>query len=588
MQENSPGESSGQPHSQPHGKPPNDGCPQNPTQRLESRQESLQTHEQKSVVLHALTMALGTMTSRTLGLVRESAFAALFDKNITDAFGVAFRLPNLFRRLLGEGSLSVSFIPVFVEAHLGDLEHCAQKHSDPNHQEKQQYRSKNLVNSFYTILLIFLASLTTLGIVFAEPVLRAWLNSNFLEDAERFALTLRMTQIMFGFIFFVSTYAYFMGILNALGSYGLAAVAPTLWNVAMIVATLIPVHWFSSPGDGLAFGVLIGGALQMGVLIPRLIKMGFMPKLSLSLFTDDVLKVLRNMVPGLVGMGLLQFTTLVNLNFLSRLAEGSISYVNYVDRLIELPLSLISVSLGTALLPTLSAMWARGEVRKLSETAHFYLRLNLFTSIPAAFGLIALAYPIVELLFVRGRFSQADGMVTAGVLSAYAWVMIFSSSVRVLTPSYYAIKNTWYPAVVSGVCLTIHVFLAPVLMNRYGLNGLMASTVTSAALNFLLLIFAFPFLVTSFHYLSFLWQVLKFFILGGALFFTCRELYPIARDLMGASFIGKISSLAMTILVGALLYIFLAKMTKLEEFESVFGTFVGRAKNKMSRVFGRH
>lgn len=538
---------------------------------------SPQTQEQKNVVFHALAMALGTMTSRTLGLVRESAFAALFDKNITDAFGVAFRLPNLFRRLLGEGSLSVSFIPVFVEARLDDL----------NSKENQGVRARNLVNSFYTLLLIFLACLTTLGIVFAEPILRAWLNENFLADAEKFSLTLRMTQIMFGFIFFVSTYAYFMGILNALGSYGLAAVAPTFWNVAMIVATLIPTQWFHSPGDGLAFGVLIGGALQMGILIPRLSKMGFMPKLSRTLFQPDVLKVLRNMVPGLVGMGLLQFTTLVNLNFLSRLAEGSISYVNYVDRLIELPLSLISVSLGTALLPTLSAMWARGDSRKLSETSHFYLRLNLFTSIPAAFGLIALSFPIVELLFVRGRFSADDGFVTAGVLNAYAWVMIFSSSVRVLTPSYYAIKNTWYPAVVSGVCLAVHIGLAPILMEKYGLNGLMASTVTSAALNFLFLFLAFPILVTSFHYLSFLWQVVKFFALGGVLYFACREIYPPLRDIFGSSFVGKTASLVISIVSGAVIYGVLAKLSKLEEFESVFGTFVGRVKGRLSRMFAK-
>ena len=158
-------------------------------------------------------MAFGTMTSRVLGQLRESLLAAYFDKRITDAWSAAFRLPNMFRRLLGEGSLSVSFIPVFVESRLDN-----------------QYRAQNLVNSIYTFLLIVLGALTTLGVLYPEPLLNLILDTNYILDTEKYLLTLRLTKIMFGFIFFISSYAFMMGILNALGQFALPAVAPTLWN----------------------------------------------------------------------------------------------------------------------------------------------------------------------------------------------------------------------------------------------------------------------------------------------------------------------------------------------------------------------
>lgn len=527
-----------------------------------------QNHEaqdHKNVVMNALGMALGTMTSRVLGLVRESAFAALFDKQITDAFAVAFRLPNLFRRLLGEGSLSVSFIPVFVESRL----------------DENPARATNLVNSFYTLLLLFLSVLTTLGIVFAQPILELWLNVEYVQDIEKFALTVRMAQIMFGFIFLMSTYAFFMGVLNALGSFALAALAPTLWNIAMVISTLLPTRWFSSPGDGLAMGVMVGGVLQTAVLIPSLRRKGYFPKLSLDFKNPDVNKVLRNMVPGLFGMGLLQFTTIVNLSFLSRLNEGSISFVNYVDRLIELPLSLISVSLGTALLPTLSGMWSRGEKERMRDTSQFYLRVNLFVCIPAALGLMALAYPIIELLFLRGRFQQADALATAQILQAYAWIMVFTSSVRVLTPSFYAIKNTTYPAVVSAICLTVHIFLAPILMEKYQLIGLLSSTTTSAALNFLLLILAYPRWIGRFDFLKLMGQVTKFFIAGFVLYFSSREVQILMRELLGSSFAAKTISLFMAISVGAGIYMLLAYVFKFEEFSTVFGTLISKIRRRL-------
>lgn len=442
-------------------------------------------------------MAFGTMTSRILGQVRESLLAYYFDKRITDAYSAAFRLPNLFRRLLGEGSLSVSFIPVFLDAHLDS-----------------QKRAQNLVNSVYSFLLIVLGCLTTLGFLYPEVILKLMLDVSYLADVEKFQLTVRLAQIMFGFLFFVSSYAFMMGILNALGQYALPAIAPTFLNISMILFTLLPDNWFHLHGDQLAWGVLIGGVLQAAILVPALIKSKYLPRLSLDFKNADFRRVLKSMGPGLLGLGLLQLTTIINLRFSSSLAEGTISFINYVDRLIELPLSLISVSLGTALLPALSQLKSKNQLAEFSQTSRRYLELNLLMTMAAAAGLYTLAHPIVQLLFGRGRFGPDEVLVTSQILQTYCWIMIFSSGVRVVTPAYYAVKNTWFPALTSCVCLVFHLVLAPQLLSSFQVHGLMMSTICSAALNLALLLSFYTHLIGPFEYFKFFKNISMYFVLA--------------------------------------------------------------------------
>jgi putative peptidoglycan lipid II flippase len=456
------------------------------------------SHKQDhSVLKNALKMAFGTMTSRVLGQVRESLMAAYFDKQITDAWNAAYRLPNLFRRLLGEGSLSVSFIPVFVDCHLESTQ-----------------KAQNLVNSVYSFLLLILGVITAIGIIFPEPILGWILDPHFVADTEKFLLTVRLAKIMFGFLFFISSYAFMMGILNALGQFALPAMAPTLWNISMILFTIAPTHWFSVNGDQLALGVLIGGALQAAILIPALVKTGYLPKFNFDIKNSDFLKFLKKMAPGILGTGLLQFTTLINLKFSSAYAEGTISYINYIDRLIELPLSLISVSIGTALLPALAGFYSKGEISKFSETTRRYLELNMLMTMAAAAGLYSLSRPIVDLLFGAGRFQSEDVAATASILKTYCWIMIFSSGVRVVTPAYYAVKNTWFPATVSCFCLLVHIILAPQLMKLFQVHGLMMSTIVSAFLNLTLLLIFYRKYIGEFDFKSFFKNILYFALLA--------------------------------------------------------------------------
>ncbi|MGZ3772615.1 MAG: murein biosynthesis integral membrane protein MurJ [Pseudobdellovibrionaceae bacterium] len=496
-------------------------------------------------------MASGTLTSRILGLLRDMALGALFDRSVTDAWTAAFRIPNFFRRLFGEGSLSVSFIPVFMEAH----------QEDPS-----GVRVKNLINGFYTLLLIVMATLCLFATVFADQVFHLLLSDVYGVAGERWELTVRMGRIMFSFIFFICTYAYYMGILNSLGSFGIPAAAPALLNISMLVFTFLPSSWFAKVGDGLAWGVFVGGALQALVLYFALRSKDYLPRVQDRIWNKDVKKVLCNMLPGLIGMGLLQFSTLINLYYASSLPEGSISYIYWADRLLELPLSLVAVSLGTALLPTLSSLAARNEFEKLRETAQESFLMNLFLAWPASLGLFFLADPIVEVLFLRGRFTAFDAQATSSVLKIYAVSLVLISCSRVIMPLYYAVKNSWFPALVSLASLVIHIFLAPVFMRNYGLLGLMISGVVVAFVNMLFLLVGLRYWRLSFRWKYLIKSVTKFFFAGVGLALTLK-LYDFLMVFMTRGL--QLVALSVAILFAVVVYFALAAILRCEEFAKI-------------------
>ncbi len=517
---------------------------------------------------------MGTMTSRVLGLVREMVLTAYFPRSITDAWTVAFRLPNVFRRILGEGALSVSFIPVFVEAH----------HDSPE-------RAKNVMYGVYTLLLLILTVLTCLGIIYIEPLINIMLDENYGNIPGKLELTYRMARIMFGFVFLVSTYAFFMGILNALGSFAIAAMAPTLFNISMIVSTLIPSEKFPSPGDGLAWGVLVGGALQLFLLIPVLRSKDYFPNICWNISTliknPDVQKVFRNMLPGLFGLGLLQITTLVNQRFASELGEGAITYIYLADRLLELPLSLISVSLGVALLPMLSGLWSRGEKRQMAETMFYYVRLNLYLVLAAALGLFMLSRPIVEVLFQRGKFTAHDVELTVGVVCVWSLIMIPSSLVRVLAPAYYAVKNTWLPAVVSLICLVVHLMAAPWLMDNYGLTGLNISSLLSSSLNMILLLFFYRKLIYKISLVDMAKKILLFIFPLFGMAFVLYFYDPVEAWALGIFpsliFLVKLIVLVSFIVMGLFTFVTISWLMGLDESKATIDRVLGKLRRYLEK-----
>lgn len=540
--------------------------PQPPNQNKSNSDKN--TDQSRQVTINALAMAFGTMTSRVLGLVRDLLFASMFPPMVRDAWTAAFRWPNLFRRILGEGSLAVSFVPQFVRARVED---------------ESGVEAQNLVNSFYTMLLVVLGFLTALGMIFPGVVLGWVLDPSYVAQVEKMELTIRLSRIMFMFIYFMSTYAFFMGILNALGKYALAAMAPTLFNVAMIVANLLPREWFPVEGDALGWGVVVGGFFQMAILIPSLKKQGFLPRLSMQWRNPRALRVWKNMIPGLLGLGLLQVTTIVNMRFASSLPEGSITYIYLADRLLELPLSLVSVSLGVALLPTLARLWSEKKTEVMHTTANYYMRLNLYIAIPAAVGLFLLSQPIVRLLFAHGHFTDLDAQMTGLVVRIYALILVVSSAVRVLAPSFYAIGNTKIPAIISAVCVGTHVIVAPILMREFGIQGLVASNLVSSGLNLTLLLVSYRLYIGSLGLGRIMASLLKFISAGAVMYVVLHFFAEYSRINYRHEFIWLLFFVTSAVLLGAGVYGLMSYLLKMEEFSVTVNTIGKKIKSKLGR-----
>jgi putative peptidoglycan lipid II flippase len=543
-------------------KPPQE---QPPAKSLSNFEKAAAENRKSSVILKALMMAAGTFSSRILGLIREMALAAFFDRTVTDAWTAAFRLPNLFRRLLGEGSLSVSLQPILIHAQIDDEKNGGRK-------------AQSLMDSMHLLLIVALTVLTLAGILFSGPVLNLILDTSYVQNTAAFALTVRLAQIMFGFLFFICLFAYYMAILNSVGSFGWPAAAPVLFNVSLIISTLIPAGWLPVRGDTLAWGVLFGGFFQMAILFYPLKQRRLLPGFKWNPRNPDVLKVLQNMVPGLIGLGLMQMTLLINTHFASSLGAGAISYIYWADRLLELPLSLISVSLGTALLPTLAEYWVRGEKEKTAEVSERYLSLNLFVGSMASVALYVLALPMVKILFERGHFSSEDSIAVASVLQVYSLTLIPVSAVRVLAPAYYAVKNTWFPAVSSGVALVIHVIIAPRLMDAYGLRGLNFSSFVSAGVNILFLLSFYSFFISTFPWGRFAFKILKTMVAAAVMIFICQ--YVIDHMALSQNTLGWILSFLMSSGLGVSGYLLTSFILKHPDMYSFVETVLKRLKRR--------
>ncbi len=505
----------------------------------------------REVFRAASAMALGTLSSRILGLLRDVAMSAFLSRTMTDAWLVAFRIPNLFRRLLGEGALNVSFIPVFTDL-------IIKGKSDMSEAEK-------LVAALFTLLLSVISTLIVLILIFAEEVVSLFAPGEaYIQVSGKVDMTVRWTRIMAGFLFFIIIYAYFMAILNSLKSFILPALAPLFLNIAIIVSCLLPLDLVGDLGDSVAWAVLIGGALQVVILIPLLKRKGFFPRLSFQWKNPALILVLKNMLPGFIGMAVLQLTVIVNTRFASELPEGANSWIFWADRLLELPLSLFAVSLGTALLPTLSELWSKGETKEMGKTTAQSLNMIMLLAIPCAVGFYFLSLPIVQVIFQRAQFTFFDAVQTALVLQVYAGTVITYSWVRVLAPAFYAIKNTWYPALIGIICLIIHVFLAPHFMEIHGLKGLPLSTLIVSFLNGLLLYLGYLIFIGSFPLLSLCKNFMKYifaaFIMSGII-----QLYFPLFQFLGTGFIARAGSLFFIIGVCISVYFIVLKFLNVDE-----------------------
>jgi putative peptidoglycan lipid II flippase len=429
-------------------------------------------------LLRALATVSGmTLLSRILGFARDFVIAHSFGASlVTDAFFVAFKLPNLLRRLFAEGAFSQAFVPL-----LGEYRN-----------QRSPAQTRSLLNNTATLLCFILFCVTLLGVL-AAPWL-VWISApGFSAEQDKFALTVTLTRITFPYILFMSLTAMAAGILNTWSRFALPAFTPALLNLSFIGMALLAAPYFDPPVLALGWAVFIGGILQLALQLSALAKIGMLPRPSLKLrlaWQDEgVRRVLKLMAPATLGVSVSQISLLVNTVFASYLVSGSVSWLYYADRLMEFPAGMLGVALGTVLLPSLSKYHALADTRSYTHLLDWGLRLTLLLALPAAVGLAMLAVPLISALFFHGAFAALDVEQTRRALVAYSLGLTGMILIKVLAPGFYARQNIRTPVKIA--LITLAATQAMNLLFVFGLKlahaGLALSIGLAACFNALLL-----------------------------------------------------------------------------------------------------
>jgi len=415
------------------------------------------------------------MCSRVLGLIREQVFAGLFGAGFAiDAFVVAFRIPNLLRDLFAEGALSAAFVTVFTDY-------------STNRGAEATWRLASNVLVFFTLLI---SALTLAGIYWAEPVVNL-LAPDFGLIAGKTELTVQLTQIMMPFLLFVSLAAVVMGILNTKGRFFVPAMSSTFFNLGSIVGGLFLAWLFPRFGQpaiaGMAWGTLIGGLLQLLMQVPTLFKVGFRFRFACNPLDPGLRRILLLMLPATIGLSATQINIFVNTNFAASCAEGSVSWLNYAFRLVQLPIGVFGVALSIAVMPVLAKQAAQKDLASLKQTFTSSLVLVFALAVPATAGLVLLAQPIIRLIFEHGAFTASDTIQTADALTYYAIGLFAYSAIKVMVPVFYAINTTRYPVIGSFLGVAANIGTIVLVIDALQHRGIALSTSCAMILNFLFL-----------------------------------------------------------------------------------------------------
>lgn len=396
-------------------------------------------------LLRALaTVSSMTFLSRVLGYVRDFLIARTFGAGLaTDAFFVAFKIPNLLRRLFAEGAFSQAFVPILSEYR--------------SRQTPEETRS--MIDAVSTVLFVALLVATALGVA-AAPLIIYISAPGFAADAQKFELTVALLRITFPYVLFISLVALAAGVLNTWNRFAVPAFTPVLLNVSFIVGAAFGAPYVDPPVMALAWAVFAGGVLQLALQLPFLARLGLLPRWRLNLSHPGVRRVLKLMAPAVFGVSVTQISLLLNMIFASFLVSGSVSWLYYADRLMEFPAGVLGVAVGTILLPSLSKYHAKGEPGEYSKLLDWGLRMTLLLAVPAAAALAVIATPLIATLFHYGRFTVEDAAMTRHALVAYSFGLVGMILVKILAPGFYARQN-----VITPVKIGLFTLAATQLMN---------------------------------------------------------------------------------------------------------------------------
>jgi len=408
-----------------------------------------------------------TLASRVTGFIRDTLLAILFGAGISmDAFVVAFRIPNLLRRLFAEGAFSQAFVPVLGEYRT----------------RRGDEATRELAGRVLAVLGAVLFVATLIGVV-AAPLLVYAMASGFAADAEKFGLTVTMVRICFPYILFISLVSFCSGLLNTYGSFKAPAFTPVLLNVTFIAFALWVAPQMEKPVVALAWAVFVGGIVQLAFQVPFLARIRMMPRPRWDPKDEGVRRVLALMAPAALGVSVAQISLLINTQIASKLGNGPVSWLYYADRLMEFPSALLGVALGTVLLPTLVRHHSGDDSAAYSRLVDWGLRVSLVFALPAAVALALLSVPLIATLFWHGEFLRHDVMMTRNALIGYAVGLAGIILVKVLAPGFYAKQNIRTPVKVAIVTLVVTQLLNAAFVPYFKHAGLSLSISVGACFN---------------------------------------------------------------------------------------------------------
>lgn len=429
-----------------------------------------------SLLKAAATVSSLTLVSRITGVIRDMLIARYFGASVaTDAFYVAFRLPNMLRRLFAEGAFQQAFVPML---------------SDVKANEDEAH-VKSFIDRVFSLLACVLLVVSILGVL-AAPGLVWLIATGLTENPEGYELATLMTRWMFPYIFFMSMVAMSAAVLNTWKHFAIPAFTPVLLNLSFITCTVVLTPYLDRPIFALTCAVVAGGVLQLGIQIPSLMKLGVLPRFTnpIAAIKDfAVRRVLLLMVPALFGVGVAQLSLLINTNIASRLTTGSVTWLSFADRLMEFPTALLGVALGTVLLPSLSSAFAKGDLERYNSLLDHGLRLVMLFAVPAAVGLGLMADALVALLYQGRHFLAADVHQTSLAVMGYSFGLIGLIAIKILAPAFYARKDIKTPVRIAAVSLVCVQLCNCVFVPLYAHAGLAISVGVGSCVNASLLLF---------------------------------------------------------------------------------------------------
>lgn len=536
--------------------------------------------EPEAIVRSAGVVSSAVLASRVTGLVRESALAGLFGAGQAyDAYLLGFRIPNLARDLFAEGALSSAFVPTFTEY--------------LSHRSKEE--AARLANLVATALLIVVGAVCAAGMIFAPALVRL-LAPGFAAVPGKFELAVRLTRIMFPFLLLVALAAQAMGVLNACNRFGVPALSSAAFNVGSLgfglLLGLVVGPWLGiSAIEGMAVGVVLGGALQLGWQLPSLYRLGFRFRPAIHWRDPGLLRILRLMLPALLGAAAVQINVMVNTNFASAIADpqrgldGAVSWLSYAFRFMQLPLGLFGVAIASATLPAISRSAASGDTGEFRATLARSIGAVFLLTVPSSVGLAVLGESIIGAIYQRGRFELYDTQQTAAALSCYAVGLAAYSALKVLTPAFYALGDARTPMLIGLASIAVNYTAAAVLVKLFGMGhaGLALTTSAVALFGGLAQFAVLRRRLGGLQGRRLLRQFLKVglasLLMAGAVWLSSRGL----RAWLGTDQFASMADVAVSVPLGLAVYYLSCRALGLEDFDMVIASFT----RPLRRLLGR-